>query len=138
VVEPCGECHGGVTELTLRYTSDAAALIQAYEGKDPRPDKLLFEGTVWPDDTFSFTGIRSDGTMGTEISLFTSGVEDTRIHTSCSQPIGPGLISGSFEVVEGASKDGGRLCPLDGALTSPSLESRRLQVLPTWWYTVGS
>jgi hypothetical protein len=70
VIEPCGECRGGVTELTLRYIGSAAALIQVYEGHDPRPDKLLFEGAVLPDETFSFSGIRSDGTMGKEIALF--------------------------------------------------------------------
>jgi len=114
VIEPCFECKGGVVELTLRYNGEAAALIQVYEGKDPRADKLLFAGSVQPGETFTFTGIRSDNTMGTEIGLFVDGVRNTVIHTSCSQPIGPGLVSGDFEVVEGYSKDNGLLCPLFG------------------------
>lgn len=34
------------------------------------------------------------------------------IHTSCSQPICPGMTRGAFVVVEGASRGGGLLCPL--------------------------
>ena len=32
------------------------------------------------------------------------------IHTSCSKPLGPGLVSGSFEVISGESRNGGVLC----------------------------
>jgi hypothetical protein len=123
-------------------------LVRVYEGKSPSPENLLFEGMLQPYDIFSFAGIRSDGTMGTEIGVFVTddwddddddeSVLNTIIHTSCSQPIGPGLVGGAFEVVEGYSKYGGRLCPLGGTLMSSSLEPRKLQVLPIWWYTVGS
>jgi hypothetical protein len=146
LLETCGECDGGVTELTLRYTGDHddddeddddaedVGLIRVYEGDKPQPDKLLFEGVVQTDGVFSFTGIRSDGTMSSQISLYVNdeyGDDDddyddfefnTTIHTSCSRPIGPGLIRGDFEVVEGYSKDGGRLCPLSSALTSASAD----------------
>ena len=40
-------------------------------------------------------------------------IENTKIHTSCSDPIGPGLISGDFTVIAGESKKGGELCPLE-------------------------
>jgi hypothetical protein len=36
------------------------------------------------------------------------------IHTSCSDPIGPGFVSGDFTVMSGYSRNGGLLCPLDG------------------------
>lgn len=101
-----------MTEPTLRYNGATGAFIQVYEGKDPRIDKRLFSGCVPSGETFSFSGIRSDGTMGAEIGLFVDGTLNTKIHTSCSQPIGPGLISGYFEVVAGRSKDGGALCPV--------------------------
>jgi hypothetical protein len=32
------------------------------------------------------------------------------IHTSCSKPIGPGLVFGAYTVVSGSSLDGGPLC----------------------------
>jgi hypothetical protein len=144
LVETCDECDGGVTELTLRYTGDDdddeyddddaedVGFIRVYEGDKPESDKLLFEGTVQTDGIFSFTGIRSDGTMNSQIVLYVNDeYEDddddyddfefnTTIHTSCSQPIGPGLVRNDFEVVEGYSKYGGRLCPLSGALTLSS------------------
>ncbi len=42
-------------------------------------------------------------------------MENTRIHTSCSEPVGPGLVSGDFLVEAGTSRDGGELCPLPDA-----------------------
>ena len=53
--------------------------------------------------------------LGTEIVVFVDGVEHVKIHTSCSKIIGPGLVFGDFEVVEGKSKDNGPICPLFGA-----------------------
>jgi len=50
--------------------------------------------------------------LGSEISIFVDGELNTKIHTSCSRPIGPGQISGDFEVIEGYSLRGGRICPL--------------------------
>lgn len=38
------------------------------------------------------------------------GELNAKIHTSGSKPIGPGLVSGDFEVVEGYSRNGGKLC----------------------------
>ena len=52
------------------------------------------------------------GTLGTEIKICVDGELNTKIHTSCSKPIGPGLVSGDFKVIEGYSKEGGKLPPL--------------------------
>ena len=51
--------------------------------------------------------------MGTEITIFVNGEFNTKIHTSCSQPIYPGLVFGDFTVVSGSSRNGGNLveCP---------------------------
>jgi len=48
--------------------------------------------------------------MGTEITIYVDGQERERIHTSCSKPIGPGMFWGDFELIEGHSRNGGRLC----------------------------
>jgi hypothetical protein len=108
------ECKGKVTDLALSYLGADAANIAVYEGKDPKPDKNVFSSFVLSGELFSFngTGAGKDSTLGTEISIYVDGELNTKIHTSCSQPIGPGLISGDFEVVEGSSKDGGLLCPM--------------------------
>jgi hypothetical protein len=54
--------------------------------------------------------------MGTEIEVYVNGSLNTSIHTSCSQPIGPGLVRGSFEIVSGFSLKGGALCPVSDEL----------------------
>ena len=63
-------------------------------------------------ELFTFNGVDKNGTLSTEIRIYVDGGLNTKIHTSCSQPIGPGLVSGDFEVVEGYSREGGLLCPL--------------------------
>jgi hypothetical protein len=114
----CGECEGKVSRLTLRYDGDAPAEITVIGKRGPRRD-VLFSGIVAPGESFEVVGPDSGnggfkGTLGTEIRLFIDGVENTSIHTSCSVDIGPGLVSGQFTVLAGASKNGGPLCPLDG------------------------
>jgi hypothetical protein len=124
--EPCGECEGKVTELTLEYSGPEAE-VTVYEGKDARVDRMLFTALLGPGDIFTFTGIRDDLTMSSEISLWIDGERYTKVHTSCSQPIGPGMVIGYFEILEGYSKDGGKLCPLpdcgecDGKVTQLTL-----------------
>jgi hypothetical protein len=106
---PCGGCRGGVTSLTLRYNgSTANAHIQVFQKKD----RIVFDGTVQPGETFTFSGTERDGKLGSEITIKVNGQVNTKLHTSCSKPIGPGLVSGDFEVVAGRSKDGGPLCPV--------------------------
>ncbi len=63
-------------------------------------------------ETFTLIGTDKNGTLGTEITLFVDGNENTKIHTSCSNPIGPGLVSGDFTVIDGYSRNGGQLPPL--------------------------
>ncbi len=130
----CGECDGNVSDLTIRYQGVVADWVEVFQedgdsdsdsdsGSDSDSDSdsdsgggsdpvLVFAGTVQPSESFSFAGINGNGTLGTEITIYTGGIEHTRIHTSCSQPVGPGLISGDFLVIDGESRHGGPLCPL--------------------------
>lgn len=105
----CGECDGGVTSLWLQYQGDSDANIVVKEGG--RKGKIIFEGEVLAGGVFSFNGLKKDGKIGKEIKIFVDGVLNTKIHTSCSKPIGPGLVSGDFEVIWGDSLWGGSLCP---------------------------
>ncbi|NER11508.1 hypothetical protein SAMN06265375_103127 [Muriicola jejuensis] len=111
----CNECDGKVTRLDLQYNGENPADIVVM---DKKGDNELPIGIINPGETFTVdgsTGIFDDkkNTLGTEIVIFVDGVENTKIHTSCSQPIGPGLTFGDFTVVGGASRNGGELCPLD-------------------------
>ncbi|MCB1054930.1 MAG: carboxypeptidase regulatory-like domain-containing protein, partial [Acidobacteria bacterium] len=107
----CGACDGKVTELTLEYLGSSTAKVEVY---DRRGNVLIFSGDVDPGEEFTLQGFDNKGTLGTEIKIYVNDHFHTKIHTSCSQPIGPGLIAGDFIVVEGASRNGGALCPLDG------------------------
>ncbi len=110
----CGECDGKVSELTLRYLGSAVAFVEVIQKKD---NVLLFSANLGPGATFSFVG-QDNGSMGTEIQLFVNGNLHVAIHTSCSQPIGPGLVAGDFVVADGFSRNGGLLCPLGAAFCS--------------------
>ena len=109
--DECSECDGQVTQLTLR---DIGTVTDAHVQVDQKKgSKAVFNGTVQPGDTFTFTGTDKHGTLGTEISIKVNDTLNTKIHTSCSQPIGPGLMAGDFEVVEAYSRNGGLICPLN-------------------------
>ncbi len=111
--EDCGPCDGKVAQLTLQYLGDATdASIEVKQKKEGKT-ATAFSGVVQPGDLFTVNGVDKHGTLGPEISVFVNGVLNAKIHTSCSQPIGPGLVRGDFLVVEGYSRNGGLLCPLD-------------------------
>ncbi|MFN3528164.1 MAG: hypothetical protein ACK4YO_03585, partial [Candidatus Altarchaeaceae archaeon] len=105
----CGKCSGKVTELTLEYKGNKSAIVRVVQ----KDGTVVFEKNVTPLEQFSFSGKDKKGTLGTEIILYVDGIENARIHTSCSQPIGPGLIKGDFEIIAGKSLYGGNLCPLN-------------------------
>ncbi len=118
----CGgvcSCQGKVSELTLRYQgSRPDARVRVFARRGRQRNALAFNGIVQPGGTFLVEAPPNApnngfaGTLGTEIKIFVDGHLNARIHTSCSQPVGPGLVSGDFLVVGGFSKRGGRLCPV--------------------------
>lgn len=134
--EACDECVGRVTDLTLRYTGSHGARIAVYQHRITDP---VFNGWVEAGAEFSFSGATSDGTLGAKIDIKVNQELNAQIHTSCSQPIGPGLVSGDFILVSGFSRDGGLLCPLDsGAAVSSvaALDSGEC-ILPEFQYLWG-
>ncbi|MFH1701635.1 MAG: SdrD B-like domain-containing protein [Candidatus Zixiibacteriota bacterium] len=111
--DDCSDCDGKITELTLGYMGASEATVEVYaKGRKGTLGTVLFSEQVLPGGSFSFVGYDKDGTMGTEISIFVDGSLNTKIHTSCSQPIYIGMVSGDFEILDGYSKDGGQLCPM--------------------------
>ncbi len=110
VTANCGECKGKVTQLTLRYDGD---IENAHIVVEQKKEGTVFDGIVQPGGQFTFSGKDKKGTLGTEIKIYVNDFENTKIHTSCSQPIGPGLVRGDFTVISGFSKDGGALCPVE-------------------------
>lgn len=113
---PCNECDGKVTGLTIRYLGDGPAALEIIQ-KDG--DLTVFDDTVENGDVFTIVHDPSKSTFGSEIKLYIDDVEVEKIHTSCSKPIGPGLVFGDFEILAGSSKDGGLLCDLGNDLCGP-------------------
>jgi hypothetical protein len=109
--EDCLPCDGKVTWLTLGYLGSEGATVEVTQKKEG----TVFSGEVLPGGEFTVTGVDKKGTLGTEISLYVDGALNTKIHTSCSKPIGPGLVAGDFIVLDGASRNGGLLCPAEGS-----------------------
>jgi hypothetical protein len=105
----CGKCKDKVTSLTLRFTGSSDADVRITQ-KGSNHD--VFNSHVGAGESFNIVGQDKKGTLGDEIKIYVNGVLNTKIHTSCSKPIGPGLVSGSFEVTGGSSLKGGPLCPV--------------------------
>jgi hypothetical protein len=106
--DDCGKCSGGVTKLTLKYTGNSG-----YIKVVQKDCQVIFSGYVYKNTTFSFTGKGSGNKMGTDIKIYINNCYYKSIHTSCSQPIGPGLEVGYFTVVSGESYKGGDLCAIN-------------------------
>src|SRR5690606_9919522 len=52
----------------------------------------------------------ANGRLANELTIFVGGTEVATVHTSCSQPIYPGMIiAGLFEIVEVHSVKGGQI-----------------------------
>ena len=110
-IRDCNTCDGKISTLTLKYLGtepNANITVTQRNG-----GQVVFDGVVAPEGEFSFVGVDNKGTLSSEIIIRVNGGEATNIHTSCSQPIGPGLIAGDFEVLEGESRNGGPLCPVE-------------------------
>ncbi|MDJ0520993.1 MAG: SdrD B-like domain-containing protein [Planctomycetota bacterium] len=102
---PC-DCIAGVTHLAFRYNGDTpkwAVILQDFDGR------TLFEGMVRPGSIIRVRAAGDDGTMGSTIKLLTNEFCG-ELDVSCAKPIGIGTTSGPFEVIGGASRDGGRFC----------------------------
>lgn len=106
-----GECDGKVTELTLRYLGETAVQVEVIHDKKKKAI-TIFDEVVEPNEEFTLYGADKKGTLGPKIQVFVDGELNTGIHTSCSYPIGPGLIVGDFVVVSGYSRNGGLLPPV--------------------------
>jgi hypothetical protein len=116
----CAPCDGAITDLTLRYTGSSPMYVEVQQKKG-KDTPTLFAGTLQPFEVFSFKGAGKHDKMNPEISLYLDGALDAKIHTSCSVPIGPGQVHGSFRILEAVSSDGGPTCP-DSTTTTPTTD----------------
>jgi hypothetical protein len=120
IVEPCAECKGGTTELTFQYLGAQAANVSVYDDNDAKADKLLFQGLLEPGDEFTVGPRPGQDKLNNDISIWVDGTFNAKLHTSCSQPIGPGMVAGDFQIVSGRSKDNGLMCELNVCAPQPA------------------
>ena len=107
----CEPCKGGIVQLTLK-NEGATGTIVVYNSKDTK-GAILFNSQVPAGDEFTFTQPAGDSKMNNDISVYRNGLFVTTIHTSCSQPIGPGSKFVDFVVVQAFSKDNqAEVCPI--------------------------
>lgn len=113
--QQCGQCAGQVTNLTLQYNGDVnGAEVVVTQRKNANKDYILYSDTINSGEQFEFFGGKRNKTMGAEINVFVDGQLNATFKTNCGQPkIGPGRSEGDFTVVEGYSRNGGLLCPIE-------------------------
>ncbi len=124
--DSCNPCKGGVDHAVFRWDGDPLVVVVATK-ENPDPDEILFDSVVQlaTDEEFAVWPLDGKDKLGNKI--FVNGVE---IHTSCSQPFGPGLVvhigpgqQDSVTVLDSSttlnpqaftsSKDGGEdMCPV--------------------------
>jgi hypothetical protein len=110
----CNECEGGVTAMTLEFQGSDEVFVEVYEeGHYQHDHDQYFAGFVSPGESFSFIGDGDDNKLAKDTAIAVNGIEVLDFHTSCSQPIGPGLLLGEFLVTAAESKDNGKICPLE-------------------------
>lgn len=103
----CGECEGGMKEITFQYNGPLSDPKIKIVGKK---NGKLFEDNVDQGEQFTFTGINPGSRMDNEISIYINNNLHTTLHTSCSQPINAGMAVGDLTLVSGQSVKGGYLC----------------------------
>jgi hypothetical protein len=112
--DTCAACKGGVTKLTFKNLIPVQAVeVVVYDDPSPKPDRILFQGTLKPDDVFTIVPRPGQNDFHNDICIYVNGAFNTEIHTSCSEPIGPGAVYGDFLITDGRSKDNGLMCPLN-------------------------
>lgn len=103
----CG-CKGKVSELTFMYTGTTPTTVTV-DRIGPFDTNLMPATAILPGDVFTVSGSNYGpkgfrGTLGVAIRISESDGDIAEIHTSCSQPVGPGLVAGDFMVLSGESK----------------------------------
>lgn len=112
----CG-CKGKVDELLMQYNGVGPVDIVV---TDKKGNIIYTENGLTMGSTFTLIGMDKHNTLGPKIFITIDGGTTVELHTSCSEPIGPGLIVGDFEVLSGGSRKlTVGLCPLSGPVCPP-------------------
>lgn len=124
VVEPsCEVCDGKIDNIIFRNDgADFTSFVEIQSRKGTRYAPLYAE-YVASGQQFAISGsdnfLDNKGTLGATIYISFDGGEPFALHTSCSQPIGPGTKVGSLVIISATSRNGGLTCPVDDIPPAP-------------------
>jgi hypothetical protein len=77
-----------------------------------QPEPVRFDGYLETGSQFLLQDLNDQGNLFPDLSVYVNDVRHTKIDVSCSEPIGPGLVSGDFEVISGVDLLDIELCPV--------------------------
>lgn len=106
----CQSCDGKVTDLSIRFNGPDNTAVKIKQDND---NSILFQDTVDHGEIINISQSEGSATMGDNIKIYVNSSYYGKFHTSCSSPIGPGLVIGDFKILSGASLLGGILCPVE-------------------------
>lgn len=122
-VTPCAACDGKIDNIIFRYTGAFTGFIEVQSRRGQRY-QTLYASYVQSGGQFTVTGTNNDldkkGTLGATIYIRENGGDPLPLHTSCSQPIGPGTVVGNLVVILATSRNGGLTCPVGDVPPPPS------------------
>jgi len=116
----CGECDGGMKEITFKYVGP----LTTSKIKITDKNGTLFDDSVASGASFTIFG-PSGNKMGNEITIFIDNNLHTTLHTSCSKPINIGMAVGDLILTNGFSVKGGKLCTTDDPGVNSCVECKK-------------
>ena len=123
----CSDCDGKIDTMIMRYDGTSGAFVEVNATKGKRRSASVFAGSLSTGQQFVLSGAQNyldrKGTLGPTITIRVDGVTIGTLHTSCSQPIGPGTTLGDFVVIAATSRNGGLTCPV-GPIPDPPCNPR--------------
>ena len=111
----CNACNGKIDNIIFRFDGNQTSFVEI-ESRRGRQYQTLYAGYLDAYQQFSVSGSNNlldrKGTLGATIYVRVDGGDRLSLHTSCSQPIGPGTVVGDLVVITATSRNGGLTCPV--------------------------
>lgn len=114
--DACAPCTSRLSEVTMEYVGSTPADVAAFVpgGNDEAAEQLFPTGVtdstaarLSPGEQFTFA-VPTAGQP--ETALYVDGGKNAQLHTSCSDPVAPGIRVGDFRLVAAKNADGVALC----------------------------
>ncbi|GAA6137395.1 hypothetical protein NBRC116583_11420 [Arenicella sp. 4NH20-0111] len=123
-LEPnCAACDGKIDNIIFKKEGFGFPSFIEIQSRKGKRFASLYAGYVSSGQQFSISGasnfLDNKGTLGATIYISFDGGAPIALHTSCSEPFGPGTRVESLVVISATSRNGGLTCPVDDVPTPP-------------------